>query len=112
MGSNGNNSDSDSCKMCQLSGEFEASEGKDDPIVEVVKAAGAQFLPWQVNGKSTPIDNKDLSFQVLSDKMDGLWDTERFINLRRDEIAKLKDEKAERDARAKEAEDHISDTVR
>ena len=96
------------CKLCELSGEFEASEGEDDPIVEIVKAAGAKFLPWEANRKSKPMNNKDLSFQVLSSKMDGLWHTERFINFRRDEIVELKDQ----DVRAKEAEDHISGAVR
>ena len=108
----GSNGASVSCKLCKLSGEFEASEGGNDPIVEVVKAAGAKFLPWEANGKSKPMDNKDLNFQVLSSKMDGLWSTERVINLRRDEIVKLKDEQAEVHVRAAEAEDHIRDAVR
>ena len=112
MASNGNISDIHSCKICKLSGEFEASGGEGDPIVEIVKAADAKFLPWEVNGKSKPVDSQDLSFQVLSDKLDGLWHTERFINLRRDEIVKLKEEQAERHMRAKEAEDDISYAVR
>ena len=112
MASNGNNNDVDSCKMCKLSGKFEASVTNNDPIVEMVKAAGAKFLPWDANGKSRPVNNEDLSFQVLSDKMDELWQTERFINLRRDEIVRLNDQQAEGHERATEAEDHVSDTVR
>ena len=98
--------------MCMLSGEFEASVTNNDPIVEMVKAAGAKFLPYDANGKSRPVNNEDLSFQVLSDKVDGLWQTERFINLKRDEIVQLRDEQAVVHERATEAEDHVSDTVR
>ena len=107
-----NSSDHPSCKICGLSGEFEASEGGNDPIVEVVKAAGAKFLPWEAGGKQKPVEIEDLSFQVLSDKMDSLWHTESFINLRRDEIVKLKDKQAEVHVRSKEAEDNISAAVR
>ena len=114
MASNrGRKSESESCVLCELTGQFEVTERDSDPIVEMVKAAEAKFIPWDAKKKgnwkaSDFIDSKDLDFTTLSSKLDALWQTENFIDLRQDEIAKPTSEKE----RSAKAEDLTKDIVR
>ena len=99
-----------SCKLCMLLGQFEATDRNGDPIEELVNAAGVNFLPWKGDGE--PKSASDFSFATFSCQMDELWQHERVINFKRDEVANLTNEYKERNARAQKAEDNVSDAVR
>ena len=99
---------SNSCKLCELSGPFEASDTHREPIEEIVKAVGVKFLPWE--GSLQDADQYELT--TLWTHMDTVWQQESVINLKRDEIGILDVGQAERDDRANRAEDDISGVVR
>ena len=99
-----------SCDLCKLTGQFNASGGTNDPIVDIVKAADVKILPWPWETKA--MDAKNLSFDDLLKQTDVLWQTETLIDLRRDEIVKLKDDKAKTHGRSIKAEDEVTGAVR
>ena len=101
---------SSSCDLCKLAGQFSANGGTNDPIVEIVKAADVKILPWPWEKKA--MDAKNLSFDDLLSQMDVLWQRETLIDLRRDEIVKLKDDQAKTHGRSIKAEDEVTGSVR
>ena len=99
---------SNSCKLCELSGPFEASDRNREPIEEIVRAVGVKFLPWE--GTLQDADQYELS--TLWSQMDALWQKESVINLKRDEIGFLDAGQSEIVDRANRAEDDINGMVR
>ena len=94
---------SNSCKLCELSGRFEASDTHLEPIEEIVRAVGVKFLPWEGGPQSLSVDHFNLA--ALWSYMDVDWQQEVVVNFKRDEQAKPHD-------RANRAEDDISEFVR
>ena len=78
--------------------------------MDIVKAADVKILPWPWETKA--MDAKNLSFDDLLKQTDVLWQTETLIDLRRDEIVKLKDDKAKTHGRSIKAEDEVTGAVR
>ena len=97
-----------SCKLCELSGPFEASDTHREPIEEIVKAVGVKFLPWE----GTLQDADQYEMTTLWSEMDAVWQKESVINLKRDEIGFLDAGQSEIVDRANRAEDDISGVVR
>ena len=115
MAANGeSNIDRHSCKLCELSGPFDTNEDpKEDPIVNIVKAADVELFPWPWHDtKIQMISAKDLNFGHLRDQLDDHWHSKEFIDLKEDEEGKVKAQDAESAMRADKGEDDASQAVR
>ena len=57
----------DSCELCELSGQFKGTDGWEDPIEKLLRIAEVVFLPW---GRiEEPVKCQNLTCQQLWDKL-------------------------------------------
>ena len=67
MDSDNEESSSNSCELCELSGQLKAPDGGEDPIEKLLRLVGVFFLPW--GNTEEPVKCESLTHQELWDKL-------------------------------------------